>query len=303
MYSILCIGIWLLASPIIVESSIRKQRRLKYQSEVKEKVKKPFQEEAIYIHLEKILTIVSKEITRQTVYNFIAITIILFICSFAMFYIWSGNFIYAILIALFLACIPYIVVRLRVINIRLHTSMSLLNNYDIILSNFQATKDIYYTFLHSLDLIKDKHLKQVISKLLMSMAIDRNQDEFKKAEKLFVYSINSQYAKRFGKLLLKAYLEKAEIETALVQLGKDIQLRKQSIQREKSETTDTFIMGLSQPFILAFSFYISYRMSGIGNYWYYFKQENNLFLFIIALLFSLVSVLIAIIIRQPKSDI
>lgn len=300
-YAAILYCLWIYISPIFVYVKMRK-RRLKYQQHIK-KDDSQKKTDAVFLHLEKILSILKNEVSTTTVYNFVALMIILFGTSFTLFYSWYEHFIYTLIVSLIIGIIPYIIARLMVVTVQLQTSLSLLLNFDVILANYQATKDIYYTFVYSIELIQDKHLKRVMKKLIVAMGLERDSEEFKKAEKIFVYSINSHYAKRFGMLILKGYLEKAEIEKALSQLGKDIHKRKQAIQTEKSQIIDTFFMGIIQPFILFGCFYLSYRAFPIPDYWTYFMDKSNLFYFTIATILSFLSVLTAIIVKRPKTDI
>src|SRR5690606_37336309 len=105
--------------------------------------------------------------------------------------------------------LPYLFLRLKLLNIRIRTQFAFLNEFHTILQNYHSTnKDIYYTMENAIKDTEDQELKHVYRKLFSSLQKDRGNKAFTKAVHVFSFTVNSTHAKRFAMLLLKAQIDR-----------------------------------------------------------------------------------------------
>lgn len=312
-YSLIIYGLWLMFGDSIysnyVRMGIRKyqaKRRIKRLYEIeKEKNKKNSKKSksAIYGHLEFLLASVSKK-HEVNVVNFIVLSLILLTVSFTLLNILIESTIFTILISMFICIMPYLILIYRLESLRQKTSYAFLNEFHIILQSYQSTeKNIYYTLLNAVDDIEDKYLKKQFRKLIASFQKERHDSNFIKHVHLFVYSINSTFAKRFGNLLIKAHIDNANIGLSLSNLNDDISQRKRDMEDEKTRKLETVMLGFSPIVTVPLVLYFAYQVTGVLDFWKYFMQSSSLNFFIITIICSVFSILIAMLIRKPRADI
>ena len=75
------------------------------------------------------------------------------------------------------------------------------------------------------------------------------------------------------------------------------------MEEEKSKKLDTVMLGISSLFAPIIAFFLTYYLSGIMDFWYYFKLKSNFTLFILCCVASLLSFFTAMILKTPKADI
>lgn len=308
-YSLLLYGLWLLVLPLISDglvgfvTRIRRKSRLKKYKALGRREKHAGQH-PIYSHLQLMLHSVQKEMKPHTVTNFILWTAILFMTSSLMLLLVLRDLVLAIGIGLLFGSLPYVTARIRLSGLRSRNSVAFLRAFHILLSNYQSTgRDIYFTLVNSVQQISDPALKLVFIKLVNAMQIQKSVADFNQAVQVFIFSIDSHFAKRFGKLLIKAHLTQADIFKSLMQLDQDIRKRKMDIEEETTRNQDTVWQGFFPIIALPLAFMFSYQMSGVLNYWYFFTLKSNLALFLVCLLLSILSVLLAHALKKPRADI
>jgi len=308
-YSLILYALWLLAGShffeTYVKSGIRKynsNKRIKRLREL-EKQEKNKKNNPLSDHLENLLASVSA--TRQiSVSNFIMLSFIIFSVTSALLIMAIHDVFFGVVIGVITGMMPYLFALYRLESMRLKTSLAFLNEFHIILQNYQSTnKNVYYTLLNTVQEIDDKYMKRQLRKLISSFQKERNDINFKKNVHLFVFSINSTFAKRFGNLLIKAHLENVDIGNSLLSLSEDITNRKKDMEDESTEKLQTVMLGFSPLFVLPLIVYFSYQLTGVIDFWYYFKQPLSLTMFVISIILSAGSVLLAFLIRKPKADI
>lgn len=308
-YSLLLYGIWLLTYPLIedlilglVTKAKRKNRLKKYRALASENQKSL--QHPLFLNLQLMLHSLHKESKRHAVSNFIILTAILFSVSSVILFIVLRDLILALGLSMLIGLLPYITSRIRLSGLRSRNSAAFLKVFHILLSNYQSTgKDIYFAMVNSIQQISDPALKLVFIKLVNAMQIQKSAYDFNQAVQVFIFSIDNHFAKRFGKLILKAHLAQADIFKSFIQLDADIRKRKLDLEEEMTRNQDTVWQGFFPIVSLPLALFFSYQMSGVLNYWFFFRQKNNLSLFIVCVLLSILSVLLANALKKPKADI
>ncbi|HZH60508.1 MAG TPA: hypothetical protein VEY70_13220 [Metabacillus sp.] len=308
-YSCFFYGLWLLVGGFLqghIERGIRawkRKREIKRLNQLIDIRENNKEKGAIYKHLELLLGSL-KSNKSVNVYNLMMLSATIFITTFIMMNLTVGDILFSFIISVGFGLQPYIFLRFKLANMRLNTSYAFLMEYHTILQNYQTTgKDIYYTMLNVVKDLESKELKKTFQKLLSSLQKDRSIKEFEKAINIFAYSINSTFAKRFAKLLSKAYLDNADISNSLMDLNNDIKKRKQDMEKDRTEKTETIILGFSPIVLLPLFIFMAYRISGVIDFKYLFFQDLPLTVFIIVILLSITSVLSAYLLSKPRADI
>lgn len=308
-YSCFFYGLWkLIGEPFLSVyiktgfRNLKRRKRVKLLAEIN-KENHEVKRSVIYKHLELTLSSISKK-GQGSVGNFLFLVSIIFVVSETVLLISIQDVIISTLISLSFSVFPYIVIRFRLTALRLKTSLSFLNEFQIILQNYQTTdKDIYYTIYNSAKDIKDKAMKYLFMNVLSALQKERNRTDFKKAINVFVYSINSTFVKRFGKLLEIAHLDNADISRSLQDLSSDISKRKQDMSKDKTKKMETVIMGYAPIVTLPLVFFMGYKISGVINFWYIFSKRLPLTVFVVSVVLSIISIMLAYILSKPRADI
>lgn len=308
-YSTIIYALWLLVGESFyntyVKSGIRQyqnKKRIKRLRELEKEVSHDKKHSHLVEHLEILLTSVSGK-GNVNVTNFIMLTIIIFLVTSVILFILLGEPLFSLIIGLLLGASPYLITLYRLEVIRQKTSLAFMNEFHIILQSYQSSsKNIYYTLLNTVQELNDKNMKRQFHKLISSFQKERQDSDFRKHVHIFIYSINSTFSKRFGNLLIKAHLENVDIGKSLSSLNDDITERKKAMEDEATEKLQTVMVGIAPIFVLPITVYFAYQLTGVIDFWYYFTKPTSLALFIVSLLLSIVSVLLALLIRKPKAD-
>lgn len=311
-YSAFFYGMWMIVAPILkpsLENNYHRWKRKRYIKRLNELNDISREEEdkergKIFLHLEMLLASMQKESKDANVFNFVFLMAIIVLITGITMYISLDDLVFSSLVAVFFGAMPYIWLRFRLASKRLSTSYAFLSEFHLILQNYQSTgKDIYYTMLNVVKDVEDKDLRRSFIKLISALQKDRNDFEFRKAVNVFIFTVDSTFSKRFGKLLLKAYIDNANISKSLLDLSVDIKKRKQDMEHEKSQKLETVILGYSPIVLLPLFFYMAYRIAGVYDFWYMFKQQMPLTLFIVVIITSIVSIFSAYLLSKPRADI
>ncbi|MCM3032959.1 hypothetical protein ACWCQ1_51340 [Streptomyces sp. NPDC002144] len=310
-YSLFVYGLWLLVGvPFLsdyIETEIKKLKRKRAIKRLKDLNNTEYEDEShskLYEHIELTLSSLQKKHGRNQVFNFFFLTCIIFVVSFIFLFVFLQELIVALLLSVIFAIIPYLLMRFLLINLRIRTSIAFYEMSNVLLQNYQVSnRDIYYTVFNTSKETKNNTMKKILMKLLSALQKERTEEEFKKAVKIFAYTINSTPAKRFSKLLEKAHLENADISISLRSLQDDIKKRKQDMEKEKTDKMETVFMGYLPIVMLPICFYMMMQFSSGRDVWYYFFQKTPITLFAICLVMAISSALTAFLLSKPRSDL
>lgn len=309
-YSLFLYGLWLLVGEnfydYYIKTGIRNyknKRKLKRFYEINSQKERKIKQSPFMENIELVLSALNKN-SNVSASNFVMFTTILMIVSTIIIYFLVKDLVFSTVIGITIGISPYLLNIYRLEHLRAKTSLGFLNEFHIFLQNYQNSKsNIYYTLYNSMNEIQDKHLKRQLSKLISSFQKERNEDEFRKHVHVFVYSINSTFAKRFGALIIKAHLNNVNIAGALQDLNNDIAQRKKGMEEEKTNRLQTVMLGFSPIVSLPLVFFLAVQVTGVLNFWKFFLYPALLIVFILTVVLSIISVALAFLLRQPKADI
>lgn len=294
LYTLLLYGLWLFLSNFINTNKLKSRRHLRAAKEKKEYTNKLVQ------HIELLFLVVNRKSTHKQVKDLLALTGILFMTTFILGLVINQDIVFNLFIALLVASIPYTILWLRVKNYQLTVGMLFLENFHVIYAAYNKERKMHKALIESIGKIKQKELNKVLDILVTSMTVERTEEGFKKAEKIFSYTINNVFGYRFGKLLYREYLFGNRIDHPLKLLNDDIQERKNYLKQKETKLLDSYLLGISQPFILLFFGYLFYQFTTDKDFKQYFSQTENLYILSIILFANFVAVVIALLIKKSK---
>lgn len=207
------------------------------------------------------------------------------------------------LIIVLLLIIPIIVIYLRWKQVQHELAQEIYRFIPLFASHYRLNnQDLIRTLYYAVESIEQVQLQQMIMKLVHLLQLNLPVQKFTQLIQEYVFSLKHAYTLRFFVLVQKAHYNQANIADALAQLAEDIQDRKKDFEAEISQTQDTRLMGLLPLVTFPLSIVFSYHLSSLIDYSYLFMQPYNLLVFCIALLFSLLSIVLSFMLKQPKTD-
>lgn len=303
-------GGWLMASPLI--QPILRERRLRMRLHagkrwlwLQGKMEDLETDHPIWRHFSQVMESSFKKTHVLSVPNFLMLSSVIGVTSFLFLLLSIHDVLFSLSIALFFASIPYIFVRMKLNKIRVETSLELLNLISFLLQQYQAErKDVYFALLRVKEGMRQGPMELILSKLLNGMQMNRNKQKLQKKIDVFVFSIGGNFAKRLGKLIIKSFLEKTDIQPALAQMEKDTRRAKELMEHQKSQGWDTVMLGFLPLVTFPASIVLAKHASGPMDYWHYQLQTSaGVGLFVACIVFSLVGLIISIIMKRPKADL
>lgn len=308
-YSLFIYGLWRLVGESILTyvkigfRNYKTRRKLKRLHEINLQKERKIKKSKFMERVEIVLSTISNN-ENVNAQNFVMLTVILFLVSTVTLYFLIYDIFFSVLIGFVLGLSPYLINFYRLEVLRLKTSLGFLDEFHVFVQNYQESQNnVYYTLLNSMNDIRDKHLKRQLGKLISAFQKERSEEEFRKHVHVFVFAINSTFAKRFGALLIKAHLDNVNIGRSIIDLNNDIAERKKGMEEEKTNRLQSVMLGFSPIFVLPIVVFMAIQVTGVLNFWTYFLKPPVLVLFILSVILSVISVLLALLLRNPKADI
>lgn len=315
-YTMILYGIWLLVGQYVIADAItyisqdiKRRRYIKRLNRINkvdtyEEKEKSF----FHAHIQTLMNAVNKKndksLLKNEPINLYILSLFLFSITFSLILLATRDFMISLLFGALLMSTPYLILRVRLINKRMKTSMSFLNNFHIIVQSYSSSgKSAYHMVQTITEELEDKELKNTFIKLLASMQQDRSEKDFREAIKVFSYTINSSFAIRLGNLIAKAHLESADISLPLSDLNSDVTARKADLENERSLNVETKILGYLPIITMPLFIFAAWRLSSMYNFWTLFNQKVTLLTFFIAVVLTLFSFFAVIVFMKPRSDI
>lgn len=216
-----------------------------------------------------------------------------------------GDILIAFIFGLLLSLIPYLMLQLRLNKIRYLMSMEFLHIVQRLTQNYNALHyDMYHALTETQKEIKSPELRKVIVKLISDLQVSRNETELRDSVQVFTYTAGTNWSKRLGSIILKAYLYNEKVLNALMVLTKQMEETEEMLEEEKSQTMDSVYNGyLTLPVFLG-SLLLGYYSSGAQD-WVklQFGSQWTILLFSLCLLGVVFSIIISIFLKRPKNDL
>lgn len=259
----------------------------------------------LYNHLNLLIKTTRDERNEHDVLVFLILSGLsgLFSAIFILFAF--GDILVTIIFGGLISSIPYLFLRLRLNKIRYMMSLEFLSIVQKLTQNYNAMHyDMYHALSETHKEIQSPELKKVIVKLVSDLQVSRNEHELRESVQVFTYTAGTNWSKRLGSIILKAYLYNEKVLNALMVLTKQMEETEEMLEEEKSQSMDSVYNGyLTLPVFLA-SLVLGYYSSGAQD-WFklQFGSDWNILLFFICLLGVLFSLIISSFLKRPKNDL
>ncbi|MEI2356705.1 hypothetical protein [Mesobacillus zeae] len=216
-----------------------------------------------------------------------------------------GDVLVAAGFGILLLLIPYLMLRLKLNKIRFVMNLEFLNIVQRLTQNYNTMHfDMYHALAETQKNIKNPELRTVIVKLISDLQVSRNESELRESVQVFTYTSGTNWSKRLGSIILKAYIYNENVINALMVLTKQMEEVEEMLEEEKSQTMDSVYNGyLTLPFFLL-SLGLGYYSSGAQD-WFelQFGTPGNLLFFSLCVVGVIFSLIISIFLKRPKNDL
>ena len=262
-------------------------------------------ESLFYRHLDMLIQSTWRFYTDKSTMNFIIITVGLFLASISVFIKYTSSLFISGSAAVITALTPYLVMRIYLHILRSKTSYELIPATTILLGNYRVcNRDLYFAITETIKKLDDLTLKKAFIILAQNIQKHKNTKDIEQAIELFVFKIQTAWAKQLGILFLNSLVEGKNIEGSLSNLVDDMKEGQNVIEEEKSNSQETIYLGFFPIIAFPFTLLVMINMSNRFNILHYqFSTKSGLSSFIIVTLLCIVSAVISILLRRPKNDI
>lgn len=266
-----------------------------------------FSESRLYKHIYYMVRTTSKTRSDSEVTLFFAYTAVLFITTFMILTVKAHDLVLGFIIAVSASIIPYFFLRIRVNKIRTAVGNEILVVLRSLSQNYSTVgNDIRRALLKTLDDIDSEDFKKVFYGLLTDMQSAKNEDEIRLAIDAFTYGLGggSSWARRLGGVIRKSYIHKENVLETLLTLTRQIEATEEMLAQEKSKNLDTLMTGYGAIPSVAISVLLGKMISG-GQNWYklQFETPYALITLILAIVLSIISLALSILLINPKNDL
>ncbi|NRD80836.1 hypothetical protein HPT25_26265 [Bacillus sp. BRMEA1] len=216
-----------------------------------------------------------------------------------------GDLLTSLLFGILLSTMPYLYLRVRLNKLRYRMSVDFIYIVQRLTQHYNALHhDIYHALAETQKEITDPVLRKVLIRLISDLQVSRNEHDLRKSIKVFIYTSGTNWSKRLGSIILKAFLYKENVLNALIVLTKQMEETSEMLEEEKSQTIDAVYNGyLTIPLFIGSLFLGKYTANSQNWFSLQFGNKWNLFLFCLSLLGVLFSVIISSFLKRPKNDL
>jgi hypothetical protein len=256
-------------------------------------------------HLHLLIRTTSEERVENDVFIFLFISGVLGTFSGVFMFLVFGDLLVSLIFFILFALIPYLYLRLKLNNIRYLMRTEFLFIVQRLTQNYNTAHfDMYHALNETQKEINNPQLRKIIVKLVSDLQVSRNEHELRDSVHVFTYTAGTNWAKRLGSIILKAYLYDEQVLNALMTLSNQIEEMEEMLEEEKSHTMDSVYNGyLTLPVFIG-SIILGYYSSGAQD-WFklQFGHKWNVLFFSLSVLGVIFSLIISIFLKRPKNDL
>ncbi|MDE3840992.1 hypothetical protein C0966_17145 (plasmid) [Bacillus methanolicus] len=256
-------------------------------------------------HLNLLIKTTRDERNDYDVPVFLFLSGLLGVISAIFIFVVFGDILIAVIFGILLSLIPYLILRLRLNKIRYLMSLEFLYIVQRLTQNYNAMHyDMYHALSETQKEVKNTSLKKVIVKLISDLQVSRNETELRESIQVFTYTAGTNWSKRLGSIILKAYLYNEKVLNALIVLSKQMEETEEMLEEEKSYTLDTVYNGYVTVPVFIGSLLLGYYTSGAQDWTkLQFGTQWTLLNFLLCVLGVIFSIIISIFLKRPKNDL
>lgn len=309
IYMTFFMGVWLLVKPYVKHPVFHIARGIRNGSKSlafkSGKLAIYLENSNFYRHLDLLLQSTWKFYTENSVVGFLILSTVLFVSTFAVYFRLTHSWVVALISGTFTSSLPYLVLRLVLQFVRTKTSYELGPTVGLLLANYRVcNKNIYFAILKTIKTLESTTLKKSFIVLANHVQNHKNHNDIENAIELFVFKIQTSWAKQLGILLLTALIEGREIERSLSNIVNDMKEGQKILEQEKSNSHETILLGYLPLLAFPMTIWFMTAMSGQFNILQHqFKNPQGLASFTLTLILCISGFLVALFLRKPKNDL
>ncbi|MFS0557448.1 hypothetical protein [Brevibacillus sp. 179-C9.3 HS] len=256
---------------------------------------------------------------ETTVYKFLMIEGVIFAISFisievgsnifgsleATFSNYFSAFVFKIAVSSVLTAAPVLILFVRLRLIRIQGGYDLAETSGLLLTKYRKNNGrMYETLLETADAISNVNIQRRLRKIAKAARIQADEYQLRHEIEVFMYSIDTTFAKNIGLAIQKSIVSRINIETSLEMADRALQANIQMMDDEKSANSDIIHLAWLHPIAFPVSLMgLVYLSTFQRAYHHQFETEAGRFWFLASIISILLSVVSAIWFRKPKNDI
>lgn len=256
-------------------------------------------------HLYKLLTIRSNKADVTMVYGFLLVEGFVSIGVFVTVLLQINDLIIALLCSWVALIIPYLFLYVSARSIRNEVGSNVQELIETLIHSYSASRfDMYVALSETHAQLKQKEMKNVIARLINDLQTAHDEETLRDVVDFFIFATGSSWGMRLGNIILKAYVQQENVNTALLTLQQQMYKQKKMMEEEKAGAMDVFFQAMLALILFPLSLLGANRITNPQNWWALQFQESYAFLsFIVTVLFVMIAGLVGYIIRKPRHDL
>lgn len=306
-YSIFLFGIWLLVNPLILPSVKRAIQFSRFRVAIKNNITKKPSNKFIE-HIEMIIHVVLNNNYHGAAYTFLVLSISLFLVTFFLLVMRNQSLGVVFLFSLLLGLLPYTILRVRLIRIRIEGSYEaegliaeLNNQYKICNLNMIEAID------KTLAQIKSFHYSQrALFRLSMSVKEYKTEQELDNIIREFVYSIDTEWATLLGINIKIAVSDGRDVRISLIDILEELKQIKEILEKDKRGNSESFSMiRFMVPAVYVLSIFVAINFFGFSLKKfidYQFRTDLGLKFALVTFASMIINYIVFYLTRKPKYD-
>lgn len=306
-YTMIFFSIWIFARPKImptVKNSIRISRFRRQQNNTDSIKKKNF----IRLHIEMLLSVVAGKHSFSNVHTFLVLSTMMFILTLILLLSRIHSILFSFFVALFTGLLPYIILRVKLTNIRVDSSYEgeelvteLRNNYRIYNRNMIEAIDKTASKI-------DNCLYTQKSLFRLSLAVKqfRSEEELDLIIREFVFSIDTKWAVLLGRNIHRAISVGTDVSSSLDDILGIFQRINDTLSNERVYNHESYsLIKYVIPATYVLSIFVAYKFFGFSVskfFRYQFYTELGLKFSIVVFVSMIINFIIYYVSNRPKFD-
>ena len=305
-YCIFLFGIWLVVSPFIAPAIKRAANYTRFRSIKVSSLKK--QDSKFIQHINMVLHIVLNKNYHGAAYSFIVLSICLFAVTFLMLITGGQSLLFSFLFALLLGLLPYLIMRVRLIVIRIEGSYEaedlvteLNNQYKICNLNMIEAMDCTLPKLNNC-----RYTQKALFRLSMAIKEYKSEEQLDSIIKEFVYAIDTEWAALLGINIKIAVSDGRDVRPSLDDIIIELKQIKEILEKDKRNNNESFSMiKFIVPAVYVLSVFVAVNFFGftLNKFFdYQFRTDIGLKFALLTFTSMVINYAVTYLMSKPKYD-
>lgn len=298
-------GAWRLFSPFILPSVKNALNVSRFRKEKQVEIER--QRNKIYAHLELVLSVVLGKKYKNAVYTFLAVSGIMVLAIFIILFN-RQSIQYVLLFSVIVGALPYVVLRVRLISIRIDGSYEaeplvseITNQYKIKEMNMLDALD-----QATINLRKLKYSSRALFTMCIALKEYKTDKELARIITEFVYAFDTEWAVLLGMNIQEAISKGTDVRPSLDDVVTNLKIIRTTLEDEKKYNHESFSMiRFVIPFVYVFTAFFAIKFFGFTLkrfLAYQFQTSIGLKMAIVLFTSMIVNFVVLQLTKKPKYD-